>query len=155
MDASHVAEFEQRAANFLAPYLDPSPWSAQQLLDALRPQDEDWGRVFQPDWVEAARAGFAPMWEEPALPGVNPGQSRVRITAIATGAMLGEPGPMSDRFPGGYRRIAHTLQPGPVWLCWSFTHPDETRGMAHNGLVAVAPDRWAWFPKPWRALRPH
>ena len=148
-------DLTDRAAAFLEPYLHPDPWSHDALLEALRPRPEDWAVVFDADWAAHAREGFAPLWADPRLPKVNPGQSVVRITAVATGAELQQGGPAVERFPGGYRRVAHALRPEPSWICWSFTAPDETRGMAHNGLVAVGPDRFAWFPKPWRALRPH
>ncbi len=58
-----------------------------------------------------------------------------------------------SQFPGGYRDITGHLQPDRVGLTFVFVAPGEARGMADDGLVWID-GRWAWFPTPWRDLRP-
>jgi hypothetical protein len=51
-------------------------------------------------------------------------------------------------------RIAALLVPGIVWVCWKLV--DEGAGgggVLYAGLARID-DRWAWFPKPWRAIAP-
>jgi hypothetical protein len=59
--------------------------------------------------------------------------------------MLLEKNELSDRFPGGYRRVAPHLQPDRIWLVWRYLRRGATEGMRYDGLVQLD-DRWVWFP---------
>ena len=64
---------------------------------------------------------------------------------------FGTPGGRARSFPGGYLKIATLLRPGVPWVSWKFVRPPGRRGVVFDGLVRLG-DRWAWFPKPWRAV---
>ncbi len=57
----------------------------------------------------------------------------------------------TEAFPGGYHEIACWLQKGVIWSCWSITSHGKPLALL-DGLVEVAPDRWAWCPRPWKVL---
>ena len=120
------------------------------LSAQLRPRPEDYARAFLPPYVEAARVAFEAIWAEPprvspALPG-----SELKLN-FAPAGMLAHDNALSWNFPGGYRSIAHLLDPHRVWVAWKLIAPGKTAGMAYDGLVWLD-DHWAWFPKPYRVL---
>lgn len=131
----------------LLPRLRGAEWS--ELVQGFRPQEEDYARVFTEP--EPFRTLYATVWSQiPASSGVRPDQSELR-TLAATTALLRSSNPVSDAFPGGYRRVAPLLVPGQVWVAWKYVRPGQSAGMAFDGLTRVE-ERWVWFPHPWRAL---
>jgi len=136
-----------RAQALLARFADPA---AQGSADELRPDPSDYAAVFLPAAVDAARAAYQVAWLQSPRPTAQPGQTEVRVFA-APASFLADDNELSRRFPGGYRRIAHLLEPTRIWLSWKFVAPGASSGMAYDGLVWLD-GRFAWFPKPWRAL---
>jgi hypothetical protein len=65
--------------------------------------------------------------------------------------MLREDNELSQRFPGGYRALAPHLRPERIWFVWRYLQAGEAAGMRYDGLVRL-PDRWIWFPKPYRVV---
>lgn len=139
----------QRAAEaMLAPLATGNV--AADILRLLRPRDEDYARVFMPEAVDRARAGYTAMWNAPPKSLGKAGQTAVKAFACDAESLRSE-NEFSQNFPGGYRHIAGYLKPELVWVAFKFVQPGETTGMAHDGLVFLG-DHWAWFPKPWRIL---
>ena len=95
---------------------------ADMVLE-LRPQPQDYERVFVKEMAAAAREAYSTWWAAPP----------------------------PQQFPGGYAEIAKFLQPGNVWVCWKFLALGQPRGTAFDGLVYLD-GRWAWFPKPHKVL---
>lgn len=118
--------------------------------EVFRPDPDDYARVFLPDVAPRARAAYEVLWLSLPTPAPKPGQSDVLVFA-APASMLTDVNSLSRRFPNGYRRIASLLDPHRIWLSWKFVKPGSGTGMAYDGLVWLD-GRFAWFPKPWRAL---
>jgi hypothetical protein len=114
----------------------------------IRPRDEDYARVFLPAQAEAARASYVGLWATPPPWPAQPDQTELHVTA-AYAEDFAANDPRAAPFPGGYRDVASTFQPGTIWLLWEVVRPGEPNGITFDGLVAVD-DRFAWFPKPWR-----
>ena len=115
-------------------------------LFALRPRPGDYEAVFVPEAAEIARFGYDETLKPRRGALAGPEQTEIRC-AIAWSHDTGT----NPHFPGGFRAITDQLIPFVPWIVWRFAAPNEPVGRAFNGLVYVN-DRWAWFPKPWRAL---
>ena len=121
-------------------------------VEALRPRDDDYSSVFDGAIVSPVRSAYEPLWRTtPKLERPVPGALTVRVDAAPAG-MLREDNELSRRFPGGYRALAPHLRPEPIWFVWQYLRPGESAGMRYDGLVRL-PDRWVWFPKPYRIVR--
>lgn len=122
-----------------------------EVLRAVQPRQEDYAKAFVPEVAEAARQAYREVWREPfdmRYPGADQTQL---LCHLAPAGMLAEENELSQHFPGGYRAIAHLLDPHRVWARWKCVRPGEDAGMAYDGLVWLD-DHWAWFPKPYRTL---
>ncbi len=144
-----LAEAVGLARMLLEPFLKPGA-AHDQLAEQLRPQPEDYAKVFEPAYAGVVQQAYERIWDEmKPVPRPNAGQ-RELLLAAADSAQIRDQG-APGAFPGGFERIRHTLRPGHVWLCWKFVKQGERLGMAFDGLVRVD-DHWAWFPKCWRVL---
>lgn len=121
-----------------------------RLAAGLVPRPEDYALAFRPDAAAAARAAYAALWSSPPRPAAAPAGSRLEMH-VAPAGMLADANELSRAFPGGYRAIAHLLDPHRVWVAWKLIPPGQDAGMAYDGLVWLD-DHWAWFPKPYRML---
>lgn len=121
-----------------------------EVIAALRPEPEDYDRVFIGDAGAKARDGYLQLWSSPPSNLGKRGQTDVHAVATTADAFLSE-NPFSLQFPGGYRKVGKLLEPSFVWLAFKFVEPGKTSGMAYDGLVWLD-NRFAWFPKPWRVL---
>ena len=123
------------------------------IAATLRPRSGDYALAFQPDAVAAAAAAYSHAWssEAPRVSSV-PSGSQLRID-VAPAGMLADDNALSKHFPGGYRGIAHLLDPHRIWVRWKYLPPGESVGMSYDGLVWLG-DHWVWFPKPYRLLSP-
>jgi len=120
-------------------------------VEALRPRDGDYASVFDSAIVTRVRAAYEPLWRTtPKLERPVPGALTVRVDAAPAG-MLREDNELSRRFPGGYRALAPHLRPERIWFVWQYLRSGESAGMRYDGLVRL-PDRWVWFPKPYRIV---
>ncbi len=126
----------------------------EQLISfhPLQPHDEDYAAVFVGDAAARAREGYKALWS--ALPPwpVKPSQTEIHVTG-AFAEDFANADPRARFFPGGYKDVAQLLVPGVLWLMWEQVTPGQRDGITFDGLVAIG-DRWAWFPKPWRAVLP-
>lgn len=123
-----------------------------QVIAALRPRDEDYGRAFMPEVAQSARQAYEALWKTPPpAAGGAPG-ARLKMH-VAPAGMLAYENELSQGFPSGYRAIAALLDPHRVWVAWKLVPPGQDTGMAYDGLVWLD-DHWAWFPKPYRVLAP-
>ncbi|HEU4623032.1 MAG TPA: Imm49 family immunity protein [Burkholderiaceae bacterium] len=121
-------------------------------LNALRPSDEDYAKVFEPEAVALARETYNAWWNSQQLVLDAPENSTCAgHIYLAPAGMLTRDNALSRPFPGGYRAIAHCLQPHRVWACWKYAKFGQSAAQAYDGLV-WCDDHWAWFPKPYRAL---
>ncbi len=120
-------------------------------IEALRPRDGDYASVFDSGIVAAVREAYELLWQTPpTLERLASGTLTVRVDAAPAG-MLREDNELSRRFPGGYRALAPHLRPERIWFVWRYLHSGESAGMRYDGLVRL-PDRWVWFPKPYRIV---
>jgi len=127
----------------------PNPDLTAKLL---QPRDEDYAKVFDAATALGMQAAYGAAWAS--------GQMAVMPKATQTGLLIAAASSDDLRawnerarvFPGGYQDVAGHLVPGRTWIRWKFVVPGEHLGMAYDGMV-WCDDHWAWFPKPWRALR--
>jgi hypothetical protein len=130
--------------------LDRLPVSGE-WVDALRPRDDDYEKVFLPEASARAREAYVAIWGRGVTVDAPPGTSSADHIYIAPAAMLLTQNELSRHFPGGYRTIALLLHPHRVWVCWRYARPGEKPEINYDGLV-WCDDHWAWFPKPYRVL---
>lgn len=121
-----------------------------QATLALRPQTQDYERIFVPACIERVRAHYETLWMMPTPPSPKAGQTQLKVS-LAESSEFAAQTPRARAFPGAYAQIAAQLLPGVFWLAWRFTEPHQTLGTAYDGLVALD-DRFVWLPKPWRVL---
>ncbi len=154
MRDAHLIVYE-RAYLFLAQFLDPAPAKVaarlSQLL-SLRPQPDDYARVFTAEAVEPARTVYEALWAAPQPLSPTPDQTMVELQ-VASGLELQTGSGAAAEFPGGYAEVAHLFRPEPYWVCWRFGAPHQRGAVFYDGLVALD-ERLIWLPKPWRALPP-
>lgn len=150
VDLQRLMKADQKAQVFLNGFISSDPSTASVLSQQLRPRGEDWAKVFVPDAVPRFQKYYENMYLLNPIPHAKPGQSMVRTTAAFSIQLLYK-NPLSDRFPGGYKKVGHLFQPESIWISWKFTEPGKRVGMAYDGLVYLPDDRFVWFPKPWRA----
>jgi hypothetical protein len=146
-EIAELSNITRAAEQLLTPLLHAS---GDELLRVLRPQADDYARVFVGGAAEVARTGFEQLWTAAPKPLAKPDQTIVKAFATDAANLRGD-NDASRQFPGGYRAIAHHLQPGLTWVVFRVLVPGETQGISYDGLVRLG-DRWAWFPKPWRIL---
>jgi hypothetical protein len=145
------------AVKLLNRFADPAAASqVAELVQAWKPQPDDWERVFMPEAAEKARIAYKPLWVSPPPPLPRPGQTVVRVR-VADAADFAAGNARAKEFPGGFSSIASSLVPGNVWVVWEYVAPGESAGMSFNGLVYFGPGggsdhRFAWFPKPWKFI---
>jgi len=150
-DLIGLIEVKAAAESFLRTvFLGPSPLSRGDRVNLIRPTDEDYALVFGAN-AESVKAGYAPLWTSGALPEPKAGQTDLAVF-VADPKLLSTANSASDRFPGGYRKIAHLLDPGTAWVALRYTAPGSSAGMLYDGLVPRPDGRFVWFPKPWRVL---
>jgi hypothetical protein len=152
IDIASALAAEEVLKTIVRPVLEGLRGQAAPLIVAsLRPREEDFGKVFLPATVEAARDAYARFWRS-AHPFPRPDalHSELQIFASPAG-MLREENLLSRHFPQGYRAIARMLDPHRVWVAWSYLCPGTTGGLAYDGLV-WCDDHWAWFPRPYSVL---
>lgn len=118
----------------------------------LRPRETDYAKVFAPEMVEPARQWYERMWDTGIGFRSPAGRTRIRIHLAPAGA-LADDNAMSRPFPGGYQSVANLLIPDRVWATWQYHSPGNSTGISYDGL-AWCDDHWAFFPKPYRVLRP-
>ncbi len=151
MDERSLEQVHHAASILVTRFLDPGlAASCMEMVRALQPEPEDYGRVFVPAVADQARAGYSALWENLPVWPVRPDQTRLKV-AVARAEDFTEKNDRSDLFPGGYLSVAPHLLPGRIWVCWEFITPGRDGGIAFDGLVPLE-GRWAWFPKPWKVL---
>jgi hypothetical protein len=109
--------------------------------------------VFVGEAIEQARAAYQQFWST-GLQFSRPRSTQTEIHCeVAPAGMLRWPNELSRRFPAGYQGIALSLNPHRVWLAWKYLEPGRQSGLSFDGFVWLD-DRWVWFPKPYRYLKP-
>jgi hypothetical protein len=132
------------------PIHEPSAASGLVFVSELRPRPEDYARVFQAPYVEAARRVYDALFLAPRPLERGAHQTVLRLS-MATASELREFGPETCEFPGGYADILDLLLPESLWVHWKYVAPGSSSGMSYDGLTRLE-DRWVWFPKPYRFL---
>ena len=148
--ANPTAEFdgdEDGAKKLLEKFLDEDT-DRLELTKALIPQDDDYEAVFK-EGADDAKKSYTKLFEKNADAKIEPksGQTELKVFSATTEELKDG----SDKFPGGYKKVASKFKKGLTFYAWKFVKPGESSGMAFDGLVHVN-GHWAWFPKPWRAL---
>lgn len=116
------------------------------------PTDADYLAVFDESSVTGAREHYAKMWASMGS-GIAPkdGQTEVILTSATTSDFRTATAKARE-FPGGWKRVAPRLKEGVTWYRFKFVKPKSLLGMAFDGLTFVN-GHWAFFPKPWRAIK--
>jgi hypothetical protein len=123
------------------------------LSRRLRPTRADYEAVFARDFAASLQALYDPAWDQGALViKGKPAQTEVLVFGADSGEIREWRGAASQRFPGGWQRVAPHLKRGHRVYAFKFVEPGQSMGMAFDGLVRVN-GQWRIFPKPWRALR--
>ena len=147
--APELVPMANEAGHMLATFTRPGPTCAA-VAARLRPEEDDYDDVFSSLVAEAARKAYSEIWLTNPRPYAEKGQDQIQVVAAQANDLLDG---LPAGFPGGYAKIAGHLHPNRVWICWRYTAAGQSRGMAFDGLVRLEDERWAWFPKPYRALR--
>lgn len=144
----------QALTQALTPILTAAGAGDAEALRALLPRPGDAARAFLPDVAPRVQAAMDRWLASDDPPRIQAGPGRGALTVHpATVEALAARHPLASPFPGAYVTLAQEhLTPGRTWVCWVFHAPGETAGVRYDGLVWLD-DHWAWFPKPWRALR--
>lgn len=119
---------------------------APLIATMLKPEPEDYAAVFAGDAARQAAEAYASFWDRPPsslTKSLNP-----RIFVVTR---LAQDIVSSEEFPGGYSKIAHLLVPDVAWCRFKLIGDGGASTIAYDGLV-WRNERWAWFPKPWRAF---
>jgi len=144
-----LSAIRERAVLALRRFLLPAADCAA-LGRGLRPQPEDYARVFVPEHAARAREAYEVLWAGPeAFPQPKRGQTELLCVAAWSQDLAVEELPLL--FPGGLRRVAPLLSPGRAWVAWKFVKPGSREGMAFCGLVWLD-GRFAFFPKLYRVI---
>jgi hypothetical protein len=125
---------------------------AAAMTKALKPTSADYKAVFEGDAAAKAEAAYEKLWSDPkAVIGAKPENTELLLSKATTDDLKKWTAEAEASFPGGYKRVAEKLKPGLTVYRWKYTKPGEKLGMSFDGLIHVN-GRWAWFPKPWRAV---
>lgn len=123
----------------------------RELTLQLKPHSADYGAAYQQPLAGRLEQDHQALWSDPDL-AIRPkkDQSALLLTLAKTDR-LKKGGAVLDKFPGGYEKILPYLKPGLVIARFTFTAPEDSKGLAFDGLMHVN-GRWVLIPKPWRAL---
>ena len=121
-----------------------------QLLLAMKPRDEDFGRLFQEPLLSPARALYAALWRQPPPLLPKPGQNHLWIRTASSEDFVAW-NARGQEFPGGYRKLGPHLGPELAWVAFKFVIEGDFTGLSFDGLVWLD-NRFAWFPQPWRLV---
>jgi len=146
---------EAGAKALLGAFLKPGA-NLGALSMQLKPTSADYSAVFSsPEVAKQAEQVYAGLWGMVEKHPIGPkaGQTELLLWSATTDELKAGTG-NSDKFPGGYKRVAQHLKPGLTVYRWKFVKPGETLGMAFDGLYNVG-GRWVLMPKPWRIVRGH
>lgn len=136
-------EISKRAIKLLSGILYGPP---ELITATLRPRPEDFAAVFVGDAAKTAADAYASFWDNP--PGAL---SKWANAGIRVFSQLSQNIVESAEFPGGYGKIAHMLVRDQPWCRFKVVGNGGRDTIGYDGLVPLG-DRWAWFPKPWRAF---
>jgi hypothetical protein len=136
----------------LAPFLNVDR-DHRAMTDALRPRPGDAAKVFLPALSTAIEAALDRVWAKGIT--IRPAGGQTEVSAMA-----GLPEDFAEQavhtrgFAQAYTPLADYLQPGRIWISWTFHASGEEKGSRFDSLVWIE-DHWAFFPKPWRLLPKH
>lgn len=143
--AADAAAAKEVLAAFTKPGADTAALSA-----ALRPKPADYDAVFVADAVPKVKAVLEPIWDSPNAV-IKPSADQTQVDLVSATADKLAKGSVAG-CPDAYKDIADKLDPKVVVYCARFVKPGEKLGLSVDALVNVN-DHWAYFPKPFRALR--
>jgi hypothetical protein len=146
------AEAVKQAVAPLLEALRHDSGDAGGLVARLRPQPQDYDKVFTGAASGVAREAYEALWSRASglFRPPAPEQAALQVF-VAPAGLLDSDVDLVRPFPQGYRAIAPLLDPHRVWVCWKYSRPEAASGLAYDGLV-WCDDHWAWFPKPYRVL---
>jgi hypothetical protein len=139
-------EAEQIVQKFLAPDADLAT-----LTLALKPTEAACQKLLEGEMASRAFQVYSQLFADPKMVlAPRPGQTEILLRKISTDEFRSG-SEKATAFPGGYRRIAASLNPGFTIYQLSFVKPGETSGMRFDGLVKID-GSWYAFPKVWGLL---
>jgi hypothetical protein len=129
-------------------FAESAPREREQMMNNLRPQPDDYRRLFGEQVAWDAEAGYLKLWAAgPMWPWL---ESSVISVCHATSDDL--KAGRAVTFPTGYQHIAYWLEPGFTWTMFSLSQIGRLHLMPIDGLVEIDPGRWVWCPRPWHVL---
>jgi hypothetical protein len=153
-----ASDLRQRATRLLGAILSARGAERAAHLAALRPAPDDFALVFEDEVAAHVRASYERLWARAPAWQLRPEQTELAVAVASVDELRTGEG-ASSAFPGGYRRAARAMRAGRLLVAWEVRGPGASAVMSYDGLVPMDPGahvddlgRWAWFPKPWRAL---
>ncbi|MBS2031432.1 MAG: lipoprotein [Deltaproteobacteria bacterium] len=142
---------EAEARTFLEGFLKADT-NKHALSQRLEPRADDYDAVFEDASVEKARTWYQHAWSTHKLTiqGTKE-QTELQVFHMTTEDLKAN-ADSAKQFPMSYSRVANALKPGLTIYGFRFVKPGETAGTSFDGLIFVN-GHWAFFPKPFHALR--
>ncbi len=141
---------EDGAKALLESFLQPGA-DHVAMTKSLRPAYADYDAIFVEKVVTPVRDTYEELWNRNNYLIKNEeGQTKLLMWK-ATTEELNERTGDSDKFPGGYKKIADKLKPGLTFYRFKFVKPGDKHGRAFDGLVFVN-GHWVIVSKPYRAI---
>jgi hypothetical protein len=156
IDASAVLEKAEKVTQkALEISMDPDRFDEwQSMINAMEPHPLDFQAVFGYQVAEEAAGIYKNLWNQGIVaPTPQPGHTMVRVAGCYS-EWLRTDSRTSRRFPPEYRRIAHLLEPGVIWMVWKYMGHGRTKAATYDGLVYLE-KHWAWLPSPHVHLAHH
>ncbi len=121
---------------------------ASGAIDAVIPTPDDAAAVFVEAVAPRAAEAYARWWEVQRSKARPTGGPELQVDVV-TGGLMRRDGPWMRPLAQGFRGVAGALRPEVSWVSWRWS----STGSSFDGLVFVN-ERWCWYPKPYRVLRP-
>lgn len=124
----------------------------KKLTMELRPTKEDY-KAFYAEESEAVRAEafYDKLWSSgQAVIAPKEGQTEIKLFSATPKQLMDFDGEYAE-FPTAMISLSEKLKPDLTIYAFKFVKPDETTGMAYEGLTHIN-GKWRLFPKPWRYL---
>jgi hypothetical protein len=140
------------ALQYLQAFVDPacSQQQRHERLLEMKPRPDDFAKVFREPLVDKARSLYDLLWSNPPPLRGKPEQTVVWVRTATTEDFVAW-NRDGQEFPGGYRKLAASLQPEIAWVAWKLLAPGQISGLSFDGLTWLD-GRFAWFPQAWRLV---
>ena len=144
-------DLEKSARKYIEKFLDPFT-DHQELMESLRPTEEDYLAVFKEPLAKKAMLIYEQAWDAGEIDiEVNGRQTQIKLQGFSTDLIQDDFSQVD--LPGGYREVSQHLHRGLVVFKFSVAKSGQSSGRTYNGLIRVN-GHWRFFPDPWMLLDP-